>query len=379
MGDAKTADFHGMIGFTSDSTADSCKDIDFALYADHGNVRVYEKYEKPDKEGKLMGNAMGYRSNHKFGTYVGGQTFQVAVNSNGQVEYFQNSKLLNTSKMTPKFPLYGVVCFGKGNKGEFNKVDWIAGMTPWEGPVTWRSLSSVTASSGSVRNANTKTGWHSSSIAVSEFVISQAGDAVRGITGDAKTADFHGMIGFTSDSTADSCKDVDFALYADHGNVRVYEKYEKPDKEGKLMGNAMGYRSNHKFGTYVGGETFQVAVNSNGQVEYFQDGKLLNTSKMTPKFPLYGVVCFGKGNKGEFNKVDWIAGMTPWEGPVTWRSLSSVTASSGSVRNANTKTGWHSSSIAVSEFVISQAGDAVRGITGDARTKSFHGMIGFTT
>merc|ERR1719399_2658821 len=109
-----------MIGFTTDSAADSCKDIDFALYADHGNVRVYEKYEKPDKEGKRMGNAMGYRSNHNFGTYVGG---------------------------------------------------------------------------------------------------------------DARTKGFHGMIGFTTDSTADSCYDIDFALYADHGNVRVYEKYEKPDKE----------------------------------------------------------------------------------------------------------------------------------------------------
>jgi hypothetical protein len=172
--------------------------------------------------------------------------------------------------------------------GKFLQVRWIKEVIKPDDLVKWAGLAGVTAGSdGTVERSAGGSGWNAG--AYSERAITRVGDTVAGISAVAADTGAHMMIGLNDKSVTNSYSDINYALYADRGTVRVYES-------GRHIKN---------FGKYSAGEAFQVQVNKDGKVEYLQDGNLLYTSRVSPTFPLWADVSI-HNKPGKFLQVRWI-------------------------------------------------------------------------
>merc|ERR1719464_2132747 len=335
-----------MIGLNDKSKTSSYNDINYALYADKGTVRVYES-------GRQIG---------VFGRYGDGETFQVQVNEDEEVEYLQDGHVLYTSKVPPTFPLFADVSI-YNQPGQFLKVQWIQEAIKGSKPddfVKWAGLERLTAGSDGTVVRSEGSGWNAG--AYSERAITRVGDAVVGISAVAADTKAHMMIGLNDKSKTSSYSDINYALYADKGTVRVYES----GRHVKALGR------------YRDGQTFQVLVNKDGKVEYLQEGYLLYTSTKTPTFPLWADVSIH--NPGKFLRVRWIKEAIKSAMPaepdnfIKWAGLERVTAGSDGSLVRSQGTGWNAG--AYSERAITWAGDAVVGISALAADTKAHMMIG---
>lgn len=111
--------------------------------------------------------------------------------------------------------------------------------------------------------------------AYSARAITKVDDEVRGVSADCATNNKRVMFGLTNNA-ADKDHDfnsIDFAIYCDQQHTRAIV-YERGQKKAVI-------------GSFASGETFQVALNDEGAVEYYKDGELAYTSANAPAFPMY--------------------------------------------------------------------------------------------
>lgn len=109
--------------------------------------------------------------------------------------------------------------------------------------------------------------------AYSARAITKVDDEVRGVSADCATNNKRVMFGLTNNA-ADKDHDfnsIDFAIYCDQQHTRAIV-YERGQKKAVI-------------GSFASGETFQVALNDEGAVEYYKDGELAYTSANAPAFP----------------------------------------------------------------------------------------------
>jgi hypothetical protein len=98
------------------------------------------------------------------------------------------------------------------------------------------------------------------------------------------------MLGLSNGNTSSSYDDIDFALYLNLNEIRVYEG-------GIYKGS---------FGTYVTGETLRVAV-VGGVVRYSRNGAVFYSSGKIPKYPL--LVDTALGSQGATLRSVVVAGL----------------------------------------------------------------------
>jgi RHS repeat-associated protein len=130
---------------------------------------------------------------------------------------------------------------------------------------TWTSMVGVSASGNNL----TKTagnGWGNGG-AVSTQAIA-AGDGYAEFSADSLD---YGMYGLSHGETNQQYADIDFAIYTERAEGKVYV-YEN--------GTNLGQK-----GTFVNGDRFRVAIES-GVVKYYKNTTLLYTSGASPTYPL---------------------------------------------------------------------------------------------
>merc|ERR1740138_412082 len=113
-------------------------------------------------------------------------------------------------------------------------------------------------SSDGVMTRTKGAGWNCA--AVSEAAMAEDEKEVRGIMASAKSSDFNVIFGLNSNPKTHHYNDIDFGIYTVKGGlVHIYEK-------GRAVKGSVG--------KYIGGDTFAILID-NGEVKYFQNGRLL--------------------------------------------------------------------------------------------------------
>jgi alpha-tubulin suppressor-like RCC1 family protein len=226
-------------GLADQDTGYDPAEIDFAIQLEStGEVKVYES-------GASRGT---------FGTYASGDRFRVELQL-GQVVYRKNGVAFYTSAVVPTYPLSVDAALDTpgATLGEVRL-----------GNLVWKNEAGVSVWGDRLLDT-ASTGWGNSG-AASTVELASGDGAVEYTATDTST---QRMLGLSNGDTNRSYTDIDFALGAQTGTVKVYEK-------GTLRGS---------FGAYAVGDRLRIAVES-GTVKYYRNGSLLYTSSQAVEYPL---------------------------------------------------------------------------------------------
>ncbi|MCU1264588.1 MAG: repeat-associated core domain [Acidobacteria bacterium] len=132
--------------------------------------------------------------------------------------------------------------------------------------VVWTGASGVTVSGNSITKSGT-TGWGYSGAISSQAIVS--GDGYAEFTADSLD---YGMYGLSHDNPDRNFTGIDYAIYTERAEGRVYV-YEN--------GTNLGQK-----GTWTSGDRFRVAVEG-GVVKYYKNTTMLYSSSVSPTYPLF--------------------------------------------------------------------------------------------
>jgi hypothetical protein len=223
-------------------------DIDFGLYLNLGELRVYEN----GAERAIVGS------------YATGDSLRVAVEG-GVVKYRKNGALLYSSPVAPAYPL--LVDSSLYTTGATLNDVVLSGTLvdsfPAGEAVVWTALVGASAS-GNDLTKTAATGWNAG--AVSTRAIASGNGFVELTASELTTKR---IVGLNKGNTGPGYGEIDFALYLNLGELRVYEN----GVERAIVGS------------YATGDSLRVAIES-GVVKYRKNGALLYTSAVAPAYPL---------------------------------------------------------------------------------------------
>ena len=235
-----------MFGLSHGNTDSNYTDLDFGCcWLTTGELRVVE-------DGTVRGT---------YGTYAAGDLLQVSVES-GVVKYSRNGELLYTSTLAAVYPLLVDTALYTQATTLNSAVLMGNWMAPT--PVEWTEVVGVTAS-GNNLTKTAATGWGNAG-AISTLQLASGDGYVEFAASETTTAR---MLGLSNGNSNASYTDLDFALYANAGQLMVYE-----------AGVSKG-----TFGAYATGDKLRVAV-SGGVVTYLRNGTVSYSSAQSPVYPL---------------------------------------------------------------------------------------------
>jgi hypothetical protein len=241
-----------ILGLSNGDVNYNANDIDYGLYLNGTQIRIYEK-------GVYRG---------AFGGYTVGDVLRVSVES-GNVKYHRNGTLLYTSAVLPTYPLLvdtALYTKGAGLSAVAISGSWVTPPLLSAGgePVGWKDAVGVLVWGNTVTKSSSA-GWGNAGAAATRFL--PFGDGY--VEFQATEADTRRILGLSKGDSNLGLADIDFGLYLNlDGRVFIYEK-----------GVSRG-----AFGTYAPGDVFRVSVEG-GFVRYRRNGVLLRTSTR-PAYPL---------------------------------------------------------------------------------------------
>jgi hypothetical protein len=192
-----------------------------------------------------------------FGLYNPGDVFRVAV-VGGQIRYSKNGTVFYTSISQPSYPMFF-------DSSLFTTKATLANIVLED--TFWTSVAGADAIGGKLINV-AATGWGNAG-AVSLGSIAAGTGHVEFSTNEVNRAK---ALGLSHTSETNSYTDIDYAItLGAAGQLVVFEN-------GATRGT---------FGTYARTDTFRVAVNATGQVEYRRNGAVFYTSTVAPVYPLF--------------------------------------------------------------------------------------------
>jgi RHS repeat-associated protein len=183
--------------------------------------------------------------------------------------------------------------------------------TPTTVKATWTNLIGVSAS-GNNLTKTASNGWGNAGASTVRAIA--AGDGYAEF--DPSSLDY-GMYGLSNGDSNQSLGDIDFAIYTERAEGRVYV-YEQGTNKGQV-------------GTWTTGDKFRVAVES-GAVKYYRNSTLLYTSWPTLTYPLLVDTSLYSGGNTLSNVV--ISGSLTGPGGVKY-VLSDVQGSARALLNNN--------------------------------------------
>ena len=281
-----------MAGLGNGDTSQSYVDIEYAIYASYGTLRVYES-----------GTSRG-----SFGTYSAGDRLRVGV-ENGVVTYRKNDVVFYQST-APTYPLLVDTSLASPGATVINA------LITWTPPPSGTELVVWTSAVGAVANGNslTKTApwsWSNAGAVSTQSIVS--GDGYLEFTAQGPAYEL--MAGLGNGDTSQSYVDIEYAIYASYGTLRVYES-----------GTSRG-----SFGTYAAGDRLRVGV-ENGEVKYRKNDVVFYQSLTAPTYPL--LVDTSLGSTGA-TVINALLIRTP---PPSGTELVVWTSAVGAVANGNSLT-----------------------------------------
>ena len=325
--------------------------IEYAVGCNAGTMEVYE-------DGELMAT---------IGTYLAGETFQVAFNDEGIVHYYKEGHSVYNSSREPIFPLFADGYVDEGG-GHLENVKWIKVVHKGSRDldlIEWVGLSqgmTTDGKQGYLKRTEGGNNWARG--AYSARAITKVGDEVRGISGDCmRTDNRHLQFGLSSTPSGHSQTTIDYAVFCNGNQVRFQEK------------------GVNKFdaGVFVAGETFQVIVNDAGAIEFYVDGDLKYTSLTSPSFPLYADTSF-HNHLAELANARWVHKVVKGANDLAameFEDAEGVESSAGQVTRTMAGSGWNVG--ATSKRAITKIGDEVRGVSADCDQTDKSMMIGLNS
>ena len=261
--------------------------IEYAIGCDAGIMNIYE-------DGKQVKTV---------GSYLQGDSFQVAFNDDGVVHYFKEGDSVYNSSKPPKFPLFADAYVGEHGDGKLENVKWVKKVVKGAFDlqlVKWTNLRGVTTANklGYLKRIAGGHGWNQG--AHSARAITKVGDEIRGISADCMRRDRRLMVGLSHRPGVNhDYKTIDFAIYCDQDAGRGQPKIHVFESGSMKMTLA----------PLVSGETVQIALNDDGFIAYYVDGELKYTSTKRPSFPLYADTSL-QNHHAELANVMWVANVT---------------------------------------------------------------------
>ncbi|MEL0332162.1 MAG: hypothetical protein VW982_08110, partial [Candidatus Poseidoniales archaeon] len=331
--------------------------IQYAIGCDAGIMNIYE-------DGELVKTV---------GSYLKGDSFQVAFNDDGVVHYFKEGDSVYNSSKPPKFPLFADAYVGEHGDGKLENVKWVEKIVKGAFDlqlVEWTNLQGVTAGDqlGYLKRTAGGSGWNQG--AYSARAITKVDDEIRGISADCMRQDRRLMVGLShSPEVNHDYRTIDFAIYCDQDGGRGQPKIHVYESGSKITTLA----------PLVSGETVQIALNDDGAIAYYVDGELMYTSTKAPSFPLYADTSLENQN-AELANARWVQKIVQGANDLQsmeFEALDGVDASAGHVERTKEGTGWNSG--ATSKRAITKVDDEVAGISADCDQTDKSMMLGLNS
>ena len=331
--------------------------IEYAIGCDAGIMNIYE-------DGKLVKTV---------GSYLQGDSFQVAFNDDGVVHYFKEGDSVYNSSKPPKFPLFADAYVGEHGDGKLENVKWVKKVVKGAFDlqlVKWTNLRGVTTANklGYLKRTTGGHGWNEG--AYSARAITKVGDETRGISADCMRRDRRLMFGLSHRPWVNhDFRTIDFAIDCDPGN-----RWSKPS----IYVVESGSRKK-TLAPLVPGETAQIALNDDGFIAYYVDGELKYTSTKRPSFPLYADASLGT-HHAELANARWVQKIVQGANNLQFmdfEALDGVNASAGHVKRTKEGTGWNSG--ATSKRAMTKVDDEVAGISADCDQTDKSMMLGLNS